>query len=316
MEVYVADVKAVEAARVAVVKAVEGSESAYGRWTKVAVAVKAAWPTAALCDKAALGEWIIAGLSKPEQGMLAEGYVEAAKAKVEAAEAAVEAAKASDDDDVRCTAADNLTKAMHDLEEAKADRKAAQDKVSQYKKRAIEAAYPAPVVKPIEPTLTPDQVEAKAVAEAAKAAQMEWVQSATVLGEVKAEAAVKAAEVKVTETKAKAAEAKAKIDPTKAAEAEALRAQAETEKAEAAVIKAQAAELEEANKIKAETAKALQKSADEKNAAIKLAAKIAKVIEEAEALLVKAGALEGAEGLVNYMTATRNALIEFKAANI
>jgi colicin import membrane protein len=316
MEVINIDAKAVEAARVAVVKAVEGSESAYGRWTKVAVAVKAAWPTEALADKAALTDWIVAGLSKAEQGMLAEGYVEGFTAKVEAAKAEIAKAKANDDAKAEETA--KVAKAEAEANEvmAKADRKAAQSKVSQYKKRAIEAAYPAPVVTPVEPTLTPDQVEAKAVAEAAKAAQLEWVQSATVLGEVKAEAAVKAAEVKVTETKAKAAEAKAKIDPTKAAEAEALRAQVEAEKAEAAVIKAQAAELEEANKIKAETAKALKKSADEKYEAIWLSTKIAKVIEEAEALLVKAGALEGAEGLVDYMTATRNALIEFKAANI
>ncbi len=316
MEAYVADVKAVEAARVAVVKAVEGSESAYGRWTKVAVAVKAAWPTEALADKVALTDWIVAGLSKAEQAMLAEGYVEGFTAKVEAAETAIKAAKANDDAKAEEDAKAAKVEAEANEVMAKADRKATQSKVSQYKKRAIETAYPAPVVAPATPTLTPEQVEAKAVAEAAKAAQIEWVQSANEAGAAKAEAAVKNAEAKVIETKAKAAEAAAKLDANKAAEAEALKAQAEAAKAEAAQIKAEAAEIEETAKVKAETAKALQKSADEKNAAIKLAAKIAKVVEEAEALLVKAGALEGAEGLVNYMTATRNALIEFKAANI
>ena len=283
MEVINVDAKAVEAARVATLAWGKATAKAEGLSSTMGAAIRAAWPVKVNADKPLIRSWIVEAAIIAQGKEWGEVYNAPAPAKEQIA--------------------GSTWKRAHNLIDTRVS-------------RAFEAAYPATIVAPTTPTLTPEQVEAKAVAEAAKAAQIEWVQTANEAGAAKAEAAVKNAEAKVIETKAKAAEAAAKLDANKAAEAEALKAQAEAAKAEAAQIKAEAAEIEEAAKVKAETAKALQKSADEKNAAIKLAAKVAKVIEEAEALLVKAGALEGAEGLVDYMTTTRNALIEFKAANI
>jgi hypothetical protein len=280
---FEADAKALEAARIATLAWGKAADKADGLSATMGAAIKAAWPLREQANSATVRGWLVEAATVSKGAEWGKIYNAPAPAK--------EQIKGS------------AWKQAHNLIDTRVS-------------RAFEAAYPVVPTAPVEPTLTPDQVAAKAASEAAKIAQLEWVQAANEVGQIKAEAAIKAAEVKVTETKAKAAEAKAKIDPTKAAEAEALRAQAEAEKAEADNIKAQAAEMEEVSKIKAETSKALQKAAEEKAAAIRLANKIAKVIEKAEALLIEAGALEGAEGLVDYMTATRNALIEFKAANI
>jgi hypothetical protein len=267
----------VEVARSTIIKAVEATESTYGRWTKAAEAIKAAWPTESVADKAALGDWIISGLSRAEREILA-----------------LEADKVTD----------------------KAARKAAQDKVSQYKKRALAAAYPVPVAVPVEQPLTPAQADVKVAAEASKVAQLAWVQSANEAGQAKAEASVKAAEAKLAESKAKAIEAAAKLDATKAAEAAAAKVAAEAAKVAAEQTKAKAAEAEAASKVKAETAKTAQAEANAKVASIQLANKIQSTIDDAQALLLKAGSLEGAAGIVDFMTAMRNAVAAFKAANV
>lgn len=272
---FVPDAKAVEAARVAIVKATEATESAYGRWTKAAEAVKAAWPTEAQADRPLIRQWIASGLSKAEQDILS---------------------------------------AEADTVDAKA-RKAAQDKVSQYLKRTLERAYPAPVVVPAAPVLTPEQVEAEAAAKAAHAAKVEWVQAANVTGTLKAEAAVKNAEAKAEAAKVKQAEAAAKLDPTKAAEAEAAKVKAEAKAAEAEAAKAEAEKAEAESKAKAEAAKAAQAASEAICAQIQLEKKIRSVLADAEALLLKAGGLEGAEGLTDFMTAMRNAVATFKGLN-
>lgn len=276
MQAFIENPAFIERARIAVVAAIQDSEKVHGKWIKVAEAVKTAWPTEAVCNKASLKEWIVSGLSKAEREILAL--------------------------------------AVEDVTD-KAARVAAQNKVSQYFKRTIERAYPAPVVAPTPVELTPEQVSAKSAQENAKTATVEWVQAAQAAGQVKAEAAIKSAEAKLTETKAKAAEAAAKLDATKAAEAEALKAQAAQIKAEAEAVKAEAAKADEAAKVKAEAAKALQKAADDQAAAIRLANRVKAVIDDAEALLIKAGSLEGAEGLVDFMTVMRNAVAAFKTAN-
>lgn len=274
---FIENPKAVEMARVAVIAAIQDSEKVHGRWVKVAEAVKAAWPTEAVANKVALKEWIVSGLSKAEREILA-----------------LEADEVTD----------------------KAARVAAQNKVSQYIKRTIERAYPAPIAAPAPVELTPEQVAAKAATEAAKAATVAWVESAAAAGNIKAEAAVANAEAKLAETKAKAAEAAAKLDANKAAEAAALKAKAEAAKAEAEAAKVRAIEADADIKAKAEAAKAAQAAANEQAAAIQLAKKVKSTIDDAEALLLKAGSLEGAEGLVDFMTAMRAAVAAFKAANI
>jgi hypothetical protein len=282
MEVINIDAKAVEAARVATLAWGKATAKAEGLSSTMGAAIRAAWPVKVNADKPLIRSWIVEAAIFAQGKEWGEVYNAPAPAKEQIAGSA--------------------WKRAHNLIDTRVS-------------RAFGAAYPTPVATPVAPTLTPDQIEAKVAQDQAKAAQIEWVEAANEAGAAKAEAAVKNAEVKVIETKAKAAEAKAKIDPAKATEAEALKAQAEAAKAEAAQIKAKAAEIEEAAKVKEETAKILKAQADEREAAIKLAAKVAKVIEEAEALLVKAGALEGAEGLVDFMTATRNAVAVFKAAN-
>jgi hypothetical protein len=282
MEVINIDAKAIEAARTATLAWGKAASKADSLSVTMGNAIKAAWPTEALFESKTVRGWLVeAAASVPGGKEWAEIY----NAPAPAIPAGTEWKKAHNLIDNRL----RLAKAQ---------------------------AYPAPVPTPIVPNLSPAELGAKAAQEIAKGEMMAWVQSANEAGQIKADAAIKAAEAKLAETKAKAAEAAAKLDANKAAEAEALKAQAAQVKADAEAAKAEAAKADADAKAKADAAKAAQAYAEEQTAAVKLAAKIAKVIEEAEALLVKAGALEGAEGLVDYMTATRNALIEFKAANI
>ena len=206
------DPKAVEAVRVAVVKAVENTEKVYGMWTKVAEAVKAAWPTEGLVDKPLLTDWIVSALPQAEREILA-----------------LDADKVTD----------------------KKARKAAQDKVSQYVKRAMDRAYPAPVVVQPAPELTPEQAEAKAAQVAATQATIEKGEAVKAAADAEANKKIAAAEAKAAELKAKQAAAAAALDATQA-EAAAL-AQAEAEAKAAALAQAEA-EAEE-KKVEAEAKK-------------------------------------------------------------
>jgi hypothetical protein len=280
MEINIA--RMVEAARVATLAWGKAASKADSLSAIMGDAIKAAWPTEAAFESKTVREWLVEAAASVPGG---KDWVKIYNAPAPASPAGTE------------------WKRAHNL-------------IDNRLRLAKAAAYPATVPTPVAATLTPAQISAEVAQKAAKTASVEWIQSATETGNIKAEAAIKGTEAKLAETKAKAAEAKAKLDPTKAAEAEALKAQAETEKAQAEALKVKAAEADEETKAKAAIAKAAQDAANKEAAAIRLANKIAKVIEKAEALLVEAGALEGAEGLVNYMTTTRNALTEFKAANI
>jgi len=275
--------KALEAARIATLAWGKAADKADGLSATMGAAIKAAWPLREQANSATVRGWLVEAATISKGAEWGKIYNAPAPAK--------EQIKGS------------AWKQAHNL-------------IDQRVTRAFEAAYPAPVLTPVEPTKTPAQISAEAAQKAAKTASVEWVQSATEAGNIKAEAAIKGAEAKLAETKAKAAEAKAKLDPTKAAEAEALKAQAETEKAQAEALKVKAAEADEETKAKAAIAKAAQEAANEEAAAIRLAGKVAKVIASADDLILKAGELEGAEGLVDFMTALRGAVATFKAANI
>jgi hypothetical protein len=280
MEINIA--RMVEAARVATLAWGKAASKADSLSAIMGDAIKAAWPTEAAFESKTVRGWLVeAAASVPGGKEWAEIY----NAPAPASPAGTE------------------WKRAHNL-------------IDNRLRLAKAAAYPAQVVAPAVATLTPAQISAEIAQKAAKTASVEWVQSATEAGNIKAEAAIKGAEAKLAETKAKAAEAKAKLDPTKAFEAEALKAQAETEKAQADVLKVKAAEADEDTKAKAAIAKAAQEAANEEAAAIRLANKIAKVIEKADDLILKAGELEGAEGLVDFMTALRSAVATFKALNI
>jgi len=256
------DPKAVEAVRVAVVKAVENTEKVYGMWTKVAEAVKAAWPTEGLVDKPLLTEWIVSALPQAEREILA-----------------LDADKVTD----------------------KKARKAAQDKVSQYVKRAMDRAYPAPVVVKPEPELTPEQAEAKAAQVAATQAAVDKGAAVKAAADAEANKKIAAAEAKAADLKAKQAAAAAALDATQAEAAAAAQAEAE---AKAAIAEEQAEAAEEA-KAQAEEAKAamLAAQADAKAKADAIqSAKCAEVIlSEINVLLARVKGykdkIKGAEDL-------------------
>lgn len=238
----------VEAVRVAVIKAVEGTEKVYGMWTKVAEAVKAAWPTEGLMDKPLVTEWIISALPKVERDILA-----------------LEADKVTD----------------------KKARKAAQDKVSQYVKRTVERAYPAPVIVTPAPELSPEQAEANAAQVLATQAAIDKGNASNAAAQAVTNSKIAKAEADTAALKAKAAEAKAKMDPTQA-EAAAL-AQAEAEaKAEQAKVEAEKAEQA---KAEAEQAKAVmvatQAEAKAKAAAVQSAKMVEAILKDLDALITR-----------------------------
>jgi len=231
---YIAiDPKAVEAVRVAVIKAVEGTEKVYGMWTKVAEAVKAAWPTEGLMDKPLVTEWIISALPKVER-------------------------------DILCLEADKVTD--------KKARKAAQDKVSQYVKRTVERAYPPAVIVQPAPELTPEQAEANEAQKVATQAAINKGNASNAAAQAVTNSKIAKSEADTAALKAKAAEAKAKMDPALAeaaalaqaeAEAKAEQAKVEAEKAEAAKAEAEQAKAvmvatQAEAKAKAEQAKAVK----------------------------------------------------------
>jgi len=256
------DPKAVEAVRIAVVKAVEGSEKVYGMWNKVAEAVKAAWPTEGLVDKPLLTGWIVSALPQAEREILA-----------------LEADKVTD----------------------KKARKAAQDKVSQYVKRAMDRAYPAPVVVQPAPELTPEQAEAKAAQVAATQAAIEKGEAVKAAADAEANKKIAAAEAKAADLKAKQAAAAAALDATQA-EAAAI-AQAEAE-AKAAIAEEQAEAAEQA-KAEAEEKKAVmvaaQADAKAKAEAIQSAKMVEAIIDDINILLARvrgyADKVKGADDL-------------------
>jgi hypothetical protein len=207
------DPLAVEAVRVAIVKAVENTEKVYGMWTKVAEAVKAAWPTEGLVDKPLLTDWIVSALPKAEREILAQD-------------------------------ADAVTD--------KAARKAAQSKVSQYVKRAMERAYPTPVVVKPEPELSPEQAEAKAAQVAATQAAIDKGEAVKAAADAEANKKIAAAEAKAADLKAKQAAAAAALDATQAEAAAIAKAEAEAK----AVALAQAEAEAEEKKVEADAKKA------------------------------------------------------------
>jgi chemotaxis protein histidine kinase CheA len=281
MEVINIDARAVEAARTATLAWGKAASKADSLSVTMGNAIKAAWPTEALFESKTVRGWLVEAAASVGGKEWAEIY----NAPAPAIPAGTEWKKAHNLIDNRL----RLAKAQ---------------------------AYPAPVPTPIVPNLSPAELGAKAAQEIAKGEMMAWVQSANEAGQIKADAAIKAAEAKLAETKAKAAEAAAKLDANKAAEAEALKAQAAQVKADAEAAKAEAAKADADAKAKADAAKAAQAYAEEQTSAVKLAAKVSKVIASAEDLILKAGDLEGAEGLVDFMTTLRGAVATFKALNI
>lgn len=255
------DPKAVEAARVAVVKAVEGSESAYGRWVKVAEAVKAAWPTDGLADKPLITDWIITGLSKAEQGILS--------AEVGTVDAKV--------------------------------RKAAQSKVSQYVKRVFENAYPAPVIVQPAPELTPEQAEAKAAQVAATQAAIEKGEAVKAAADAETAKKIAKAEAEAASLKAKQAAAAAQLDATQAEAAAAAQAEAEAKAETAAETAAEAEQAKAAAEQAKAAMLAAQADANAKADAIQAAKMVETIVNDINVLLARvkgyADKIKGADDL-------------------
>jgi colicin import membrane protein len=270
----------VEAARVAIVKAVEGMESAYGRWIKVAEAVKAAWPTEGLADKPLITEWVSSSLSKAEIAVMADGYVEPFTEAVKAAWLAFHNVVSGDNEKALVTAKVFEAK-------AKAERKAAQSKVSQYVKRVFENAYPAPVVVTPAPELTPEQAEANEAQKVATQAAIDKGNASNAAAQAVTNSKIAKSEADTAALKAKAAEAKAKMDPTQAEAAALAQAEAE-EKAEQAKVEAEKAE---AAKAEAEAAKVLmvatQAEAKAKAGAVQSAKMVEAILKDLDALITR-----------------------------
>lgn len=275
---FEADAKSVEAARVAVLAWGKAADKADGLSVTMGNAIKAAWPLRDQANKGTIRGWLVEAATASKGKEWGEVYNAPAPASPTGTE----------------------WKRAHNL-------------IDNRLRLAIEAAYPVVPTAPVAPVLTAAQIIAKAATETAKAEGLAAAQAATDAEIAKAEASAKAAEAKAEAARVKAAEAAAKLDPAKAAEAEKAKAKAEKAAKSAAEAKAEA---EEAEKIKAEkmaAAKASQADAEAKCAAIQTEKKIKAVIAEAEALLLSAGGLT-APGVVDFMTAVRNALAALKAA--
>ena len=270
----------VEAARVAVVKAVEGMESAYGRWIKVAEAVKAAWPADGLADKPLITTWVASGLSKAEHIVMADGYVEPFTEAVKAAQLAFNSV-GSEDNKKR------LAKEKAFEDKAKAERKAAQSKVSQYVKRVFEHAYPAPVIVQPAPELSPEQAEANEAQKIATQAAIDKGNASNAAAQAVTNSKIAKSEADTASLKAKAAEAAAKLDPSQAEAAAMAQAEAES-KAEAAKVEAEKAEQA---KAEAEAAKVLmvatQSEAKAKDAAVKASKMVEAILKDLDALIAR-----------------------------
>ena len=255
------DPLAVEAARVAIVKATESSESAYGRWVKAAEAVRAAWPTQGLADKALITEWIVAGLSKAEQSILS--------AEVGTVDAKV--------------------------------RKAAQTKVSKYIDRMMERAYPAPVIVQPAPEMSPEQAEAKAAQVAAAQAAIEKGEAVKAAADAETVKKIAKAEAEAANLKAKQAAAAAQLDATQAEAAAAAQAEAEAKAETAAETAAAAEQAKaEAEQAKAAML-AAQADANAKAEAIQAAKMVETIVNDINVLLARvkgyANKIKGADDL-------------------
>lgn len=238
----------VEAVRVAVIKAVEGAEKVYGMWTKVAEAVKDAWPTEALVDKPLLTDWIVSALPKAEREILA-----------------LEADKVTD----------------------KKARKAAQDKVSQYVKRTFERAYPAPVIVQPAPEVTPEQAEANEAQKVATQAAIDKGNASNAAAQAVTNSKIAKSEADTASLKAKAAEAAAKLDPSMAMIAALAQAEAESKAAEAKA-KAEEADAKKAEAEAAKAVMvATQAEAKAKAAAVQASKMVEAILKDLDALIAR-----------------------------
>jgi colicin import membrane protein len=275
---FEADAKSVEAARVAVLAWGKAADKADGLSITMGNAIKAAWPLRDQANKGTIRGWLVEAATASKGAEWGKIYGAPAPTNPTGTE----------------------WKRAHNL-------------IDNRLRLAIEAAYPVTPTVAAAPAPTAAQIIAKAATETAKAESLAAAQAATDAEIAKAEASAKASEAKAEAARVKAAEASAKLDPAKAAEAEKAKAKAEKAAKSAAEAKAEA---EEAEKIKAEkmaAAKASQADADAKCLAIQTEKKIKAVIADTEALLLSAGGLT-APGVVDFMTAVRNALVALKAA--
>lgn len=252
------DPKAVEAARVAVTDAVKTS---YAKWKKVAVAVKAAWPTQGLLDEPLVRQWIIDAMGATEL------------LKVERKD----------------TPADKIK-----------ERDSAQATAKKYFNDVVKYAYPPTAVVKADDT-TPEQKAAQAAKVEAAQANVEKAQALKAEAEAAQAAKAAKLEAEAAAIKAKAAQAAAELDESQAeaamqaaAEAEELKAQAEAAKVEAEAAKVEA-EAAKAAAIKA------QADANAKAAAIHKAKRIAQIVDDLDALIARvksyAESIEGSEDL-------------------
>ena len=279
---FEADTKALEAARIATLAWGKAADKADGLSATMGAAIKAAWPLREQANSATIRGWLVEAATASKGAEWGKIYNAPAPAK--------EQIKGS------------AWKQAHNL-------------IDNRLRLAIEAAYPP--VAPVAPVIVPTaaQIIAKAATETAKAESLAAAQAATDAEIAKAQSAAKAAEAKAEAARVKAAEAAAKLDPAKAAEAEKAKAKAEKAAKSAAEAKAEADAAEKAKAEKMAAAKAAQADADAKCLAIQTEKKIKAVIADTEALLLSAGGL-AAPGVVEFMTAVRNALATLKALNV
>jgi hypothetical protein len=253
------DPKAVEAARVAIIDAVKSS---YAKWKKVAVTVKAAWPTQGLLDEPMVRQWIIDAMGATE--LLATPRGE--------------------------TAADKIK-----------DRDSAQATAKKFFNDVVKYAYPAPVVVQPAPELTPEQAEAKAAQIIATQAAIDKGEAVKAAADAEANKKIAAAEAKAAELKAKQAAAAAALDATQAEAAAIAQAEAEA-KAAIAEEQAEAAEQAKAEAEEAKAAMvAAQADAKAKADAIQSAKCAEAILSDINVLLARVKGykdkIKGAEDL-------------------
>jgi len=249
----------VEAARVAISDAVKSS---YAKWIKVAVTVKAAWPTQGLLDEPMVRQWIIDAMGVTE--LLATSRKETAADKLKARDSAQATAK----------------KFFNDV---------------------IKYAYPAPVIVQPAPEVTPEQAEAKAAQVAATQAAVDKGAAVKAAADAEASKKIAAAEAKAAELKAKQAAAAAALDATQAEAAAIAQAEAEA-KAAVAEEQAEAAEQAKAEAEEKKVAMvAAQADAKAKAEAIQSAKCAEAILNDINTLLARikgyAGKIKGGEDL-------------------
>lgn len=253
------DPLAVEAARVAVIDAVKSS---YAKWKKVAVTVKAAWPTQGLLDEPLVRQWIIDAMGATE--LLATPRGE--------------------------TAADKLR-----------ERDSAQATAKKFFNVVIKYAYPPAVVVQPAPELTPEQKAAKDAQIIATQAAVDKGAAVKAAADAETAKKIAAAEAKAAELKAKQAAAAAALDATQAEAAGIAQAEAEA-KAAIAEEQAEAAEQAKAEAEEKKAAMiAAQADAKAKADAIQSAKCAEAILNDINILLARikgyAGKIKGAEDL-------------------